>query len=276
MKACSIEKEINTFNSFKNKTCRELIMGKYPQLEDVIFNQNRNAGLRLLDIKSTDIGVCYGGDWGNMLIYASRICQKIIGVEKNNIKHEFIKKRIEEENLTNIKLINSKIGSSVKSVGVFDYAILNGVSVEPCDDNYRIGHLNFLKQVFISMKKGGKIFFAVDNKMYYGSFFSVIWPFQNDRKLFSKAEYIKLLLEAGFKNVKTYAVFPDYKSPLKILPLHENINFNYSPVYIHCSKRTIANKIIGRIQKYLDIIVFKKLKLFNLSPSYIFIARSYR
>jgi hypothetical protein len=264
---------MNIVNSNKDKTLQEFIQEKYPHLEDVIFNTSRSVGLRLLDIKSTDMGICYGCDWGNMLIYASKNCYKIIGVEKNKIKFDFIKKRIKEENLNNIDMINLGINDTVKSKHFFDFAILNVSSAELYDTNSRTSYPNFLKKVFINLKKSGKIYFAVDNKMYYGSLFSAIWPFQNRRHTYSQTRYIKLLHEVGFKNVKTYAVFPNYEFPLKILPLFKNVNINYSPVYEQHSKRTILKRVIGRMQRYFDIIIFKKLKLFNLSPSFIFVAK---
>jgi len=267
------EKGINICNSFKNKNCREEVRVKFPHLEDFIFNPSRRAGLRLLDIKSTDKVVFYGCDWGNILVYVAKYCHSILVLEENTLKLNFIKKRIEEEKLKNIILLNSKIGSSDKLEHVFDFAIINGTA-QICESHLRAGYLNFLKQVLICLKKGGRLFFAVDNKMYYQFFISTIRPFQNDKHLYSRIGYIKLLYRAGFKNIKTYAVFPNYEFPQKILPLWKNVNFNYLPVYKRRSKRTILNKVMGRLQTYLDLIVFKKLKYFNLSPSFIFIARS--
>ena len=268
-----MRKVTNIINPNKDKPLREFIEDKYPHLEDVIYNASRSVGLRLLDIKSTDMGVCYGCDWGNMLIYASKNCYKIIGVENNQTKFDFIKQRIKEENLTNIDLVSSEIDDTDKSKHIFDFAILNASSLELCDTNSKAKYSNILKKVFINLKESGKIYFAVDNKMYYGSLFSLIWPFQNRRHTYSHMRYIKLLNEVGFKNIKTYAVFPNYEFPLKILPLFKNVNFDYSPVYEQHSKRTILKRVIGRMQRYFDIIIFKKLKLFYLSPSFIFVAK---
>ena len=268
-----MRKVTNIVNSNKDKTLREFIEDKYPHLEDVIYNASRSVGLRLLDIKPTDLGVCYGCDWGNMLIYASKNCHNIVGVEKNKIKFDFIRKRIKEENLNNIDMINSEKNDTVKSKHIFDFAILNASSTELYDTNSNTRYPDILNKVFINLKKSGKIYFAVENKMYYGLLFSAIWPFKNRRHTYSQSRYIKLLHEVGFKNIQTYAVFPHYDFPLKILPLFKNVNTNYSPVYEQHSKRTILKRVIGRMQRYFDIIIFKKLKLFYLSPSFIFIAK---
>ncbi len=67
-------------------------------------------------------------------------------------------------------------------------------------------------------------------------------------------------------------MFPDYQIPLKILPLGKNVNFDYTPVYFRSFNRSVIKKVIGRIQYKIDLLIFKKMKLFNLSPSFIFIA----
>tara|TARA_Y100000816_G_scaffold292629_1_gene289316 strand:- start:13188 stop:14003 length:816 start_codon:yes stop_codon:yes gene_type:complete len=268
-----MRKVTNIINPNKDKPLREFIEDKYPHLEDVIYNASRSVGLRLLDIKSTDMGVCYGCDWGNMLIYASKNCYKIIGVENNQTKFDFIKQRIKEENLTNIDLVNSEIDDTDKSKHIFDFAILNASSTELYDINSNTRYPDILNKVFINLKKSGKIYFAVDNKMYYGSLFSAIWSFKNRRHTYSQVGYTKLLHDVGFKNIKTYAVFPNHEFPLKILPLFKNVNINYSPVYEQVSKRTFLERVIGRMKRYSDLIIFKKLKLFHLSPSFIFVAK---
>lgn len=268
-----MRKVTNIINSNKDKTLREFIEDKYPHLEDVIYNASRSVGLRLLEIKSTDIGVCYGCDWGNMLIYASKNCYKIIGVENNQTKFDFIKQRIKDENLNNIDLVSSEINDTDKSSRAFDFAILNVSSEELYDAVFKTTYPKLLKKIFINLKKSGKIYFAVDNRMYYGSLISAFWPIQNRRPTYSKVGYTRLLNDVGFKNIKTYAVFPNHEFPLKILPLFKNVNINYSPVYEQVSKRTFLERVIGRMQRYFDLIIFKKLKLFHLSPSFIFVAK---
>lgn len=260
------------FNQPKSATDQDAVQKLFQNLENIMFDPMRLVGLKLLDIRKSDVGVDYGCNWGNLLIYAAKHCNTMLGIEQDIIKLKLLQKRIEEEGIKNISLINSNIQSSINLDDVFDFAIINGTTELIDEGHLKVRQIMFLKKVLRSLKKGGKLFLAANNKMYYRFIMSTIWPFQNNRHLYSYRGYIKLLNEAGFKNVKTYAVFPNYEFPLKILPLWKNINFNYAPVYMRRSKRTIANKVIGRIQTHLDLIVFKKLKLFNLSPSFIFIA----
>jgi len=241
-------------------------------LGDALFNLNSSAGLRMLDIKHTDIGICYGCDFGNMLVYASKFCKKIIGVEENQLKFEYVLNRIIKDDLHNIELVNSGSDPSILK-NKYDYVILNDTSNEPninySDDKF----LDLIDKVCFNLNDGGKLFFAVNNTMYYENFFSLLLLLSKNRKVFSKNEYIKLLRMSKFVDVKVYAVFPNNKFPIKILPLCDSMLVNYSPVYLNSPRRNITDKVIGKLQYYLDLILFKKLKLYYFSPSFIIIAK---
>jgi hypothetical protein len=263
---------LNIKSNHKNETRTESIINKYSDLGEATFNLNSSVGLRMLDIKNTDIGICYGCDLGNMLLYASKFSKKIIGVEQNPDKFEYVLNRIKADNLQNINIVNSGNDSSILK-HKYDYIILNDTSNE-LNINYSDNiFLDFIGKVCSNLNDGGKIYFAVNNSMYYENFISCLLSFSKKRKLFSKTKYIKLLRMSKFFDIKVYAVFPSNNFPIKILPLCKSISVNYSPVYLHSSRRNIVEKVIGRLQKYLDLIVFKRLKLYYFSPSFIFIAK---
>ena len=66
----------------------------------------------------------------------------------------------------------------------------------------------------------------------------------NTRKVFTKNGYIKLLCKSKFYDIKVYAVFPNNKFPIKILPISDKIKVNYTPVYLNSTKRNIIKKVL--------------------------------
>ena len=71
---------------------------------DKIYSFNRSAGLRLLEIKSGEIGINYGCSSGNSLVYAANNCDTMVCVEQNYTNLELIQRRLENENLKNLKI----------------------------------------------------------------------------------------------------------------------------------------------------------------------------
>ena len=59
-----------------------------------------------------------------------------------------------------------------------------------------------------------------------------------------------------------------------IWSLKKNIKSSYAPVYQQRLNRSFTSKVCGKIRTKLDLLIYKKFKLFKLSPSFIFIAQS--
>ena len=236
-----------------------------------IGNLNSCAGLRLLEIKPTDIGLCYGNEVGDKIIYASMNSQKIVGVIKSKDRYDLINKKIQEKELTNIDLLNPETIFDVKLKDYFDFVIVDGTSKEFVDMKSKKMYLDFFHQIMKKIKRGGKIFFAVDNLLHYKTFFHNLTSVKKKKNLLSKVGYISLLDKAGFTNTMSYAVFPDNSFPLAILPIGENANFDYHQVNYPNNEKNRINKIVSKVQRLVDAILFKNLKLSSLSPSFIFI-----
>jgi len=237
-----------------------------------IFNPNRCVGLKLLEIKSGDIGIIYGCSVGNLLMYAAKNCEVMVAVEENIQNLRFIQRRL--ENASNTLLINSKIQNDLFLRNHFDFAIINGTFSQVSSKPLKFGQSKFLKRVRSGLKKEGKLFFAVKNRLSPQYYLTSQLPFHADQHLYSYSEYLNLLNKAGFSKIQTHFVFPDYNFPLKILPLRKGSKSSYAPVSHRQIQKNFFEKVLRKINTKIDFLVFKKLKLFKFSPSFIFIAIS--
>lgn len=163
--------------------------------------------------------------------------------------------------------------------------------------NPKLVQLEFLRMVYSNLKPGGKLYLAIENRydyqyflwkkdphsnLFYTAFLprrianliSNAWygrPYVN--YLYSINELEKLTKEAGFSEVEKYAAFPDYRYPQKIIPVQTNMENNFKSVYMLRSTHNILKRGARKIRKILDWVIYKKLGLFSLAPSFIYIAR---
>lgn len=155
----------------------------------------------------------------------------------------------------------------------------------------------FLKMVNNNLKKDGKLYLAIENRYDYqhflwkkdphsGIMFTAHLPrfianFYSKIKLrrryvnyiYSKRELINLLHESNFKEIEVFAVFPDYRFPKRIIPMNKKFKNNFSLFEYEGTRTDFIAKIFKKIRKLLDYIIYKKLNLYNLSPSFIIIAK---
>jgi len=312
------EDQPELINALETNSCWDVITEKYPQLRDIIFDPTRAVGIKLLDINPNDIGIDYGCMWGNLLVYAAKSCKAMVGIDKTRESLKFLQYRLRDEKINNCFLINCDLRKLRIFEDIFDFAIVNGVlewipeenEVElprflkkgkcrlkkPLRDPKLVG-LEFLQMVYRSLKNGGKLYLAIENRydyqyflwkkdphveLFYTAFLprkvaniiSNIWygrPYVN--YLYSHKELEELIKKAGFREVEKYASFPDYRFPMKIIPLKRNWRDSFEPVYRSRRTSNIIKRGFRKLRKYLDWLVYKKLKLFSLAPSFIVIAR---
>ena len=176
------------------------------------------------------------------------------------------------------------------------YAAKNDKSTEYKSEPFNL-QLKFLEQVNKNLKQNGKLYLAIENRWDYQHF---LWKRDPHSNLFFTAicprwlsniiskviygrpyvNYIysmkglnSLLAKAGFSIINKYAVFPDYRFPQKILDMQNIDTSDYEPVYINNPTKNIIKKAFRRGRYLLDIILYKKLKLMTLAPSFIIIAK---
>ena len=184
-----------------------------------------------------------------------------------------------------------------REVIVKDYYKQKGVNVDSENKNPRQHQLKFLKQVAGHLTTDGRLYLAIENRYDYQHF---LWkrdihpnlmytaflprsisniisqifrkrPYTN--YIYSSKELKKLLKLAGFKTADVYAVFPDYRFPQKIIELGTKDTSHYEPVYAKMRRDDLIAKVFRKIRYALDILIYKKLKLFSLAPSFIVIAK---
>ena len=154
--------------------------------------------------------------------------------------------------------------------------------------------IGFLQSVYKGLRPGGKLYLSYVNKLrvnvlllkiVISSFFS---PFSlkkalsfislpNTIRLFfyyllSQKGFEELLKANGFIDIEKYAVFPDHKYPLKIIPLSKLDECSFEPV-LYASREGSLSRICAGVKRRVDRLIFKNFKLFGLSPSFIITAR---
>mgnify|MGYP001441137366 CR=1 FL=1 len=90
--------------------------------------------------------------------------------------------------------------------------------------------------------------------------------------LLSQEGFEKLLKTNGFVDIEKYAVFPDHKYPLKIIPMSKLDECSFEPVQ-YISREGSLSRISAGVKRRVDRLIFKNFKLFGLSPSFIITAR---
>ena len=156
--------------------------------------------------------------------------------------------------------------------------------------------IGFLKTAYKGLGPGGTLYLSYANKLRISILFQLsmleIMSFlfsYNLRKdmdfvsfvkkiyllsyyLLSQKGFEKLLKANGFVDIEKYAVFPNHKRPLKIIPLSKLDECSFAPV-LYTSREGSLSRISAGVKRRVNRLIFKKFKLFDLSPSFIITAR---
>jgi len=156
--------------------------------------------------------------------------------------------------------------------------------------------IGFLKTAYKGLRPGGKVYLSYANKLRISILFQLsmheIMSFlfsYNLRKdmdfvsfvkkiyllsyyLLSQKGFEKLLKANGFVDIERYAVFPDHKYPLKIIPLSKLDECSFEPV-LYTSREGSLSRISAGVKRRVNRLILKKFKLFALSPSFIITAK---
>lgn len=157
--------------------------------------------------------------------------------------------------------------------------------------------LAFLRMAYRNLKPGGKLYLAIENRYDYQYF---LWKRDPHSRLFGTAllpralanlvynlvhgrPYVyylyshralrRLLRSAGFSEVERYAVFPSYRYPRVIVPFTAAGEVDLSSIYREAPTRSVLKKTFRAARRGLDRLLYGKLRLWSLAPSFIFIAR---
>jgi len=156
--------------------------------------------------------------------------------------------------------------------------------------------IGFLQTVYKGLRPGGKLYLSYANKLriniflffvkleieYFFNTFSLkkalnfISLPNTIRLLFyyllSQKGFEELLKANGFVDIEKYAVFPNHKYPLRIIPMSKLDECSFEPAQ-HPHRGGSLRRIYDGVKRRVDRLFFNKFKLFGLSPSFIITAR---
>ena len=164
------------------------------------------------------------------------------------------------------------------------------------DNSSEKTRVDFLQTVYKGLRPGGTLYLSYANKLRInilllfiklevGSYFTS-FSFKKALSFVSlvKAIYLfcyyilsqkgleKLLKSNGFVDIEKYAVFPNHKYPLKIIPLSKLDECSFESVQ-YISREGSLSRISAGVKRRVDRLIFNKFKFFGFSPSFIILAR---
>ena len=290
----------------------DAITSVQPHLYDVIFSSKRAAALELLQLDGSETVVDLGCMWGALAIPLAKQASSVLGIDQTIESLQFTAARAAEAELTNISFLCGNLRDLDLPRATFDVAVVNGVLewIPESDplvvSDYLSGarprtapgdpgllQRRFLENVHSSLKPGGRLFLAIENRFDYkmwvgvkdphnGTYFTTIaprWLANIISKGFKGREYrpwiysfrgLEGLLQAtGYGSVSLFACWPDYRFPEHIQTYGER-NQHFRPVSSHRNdgRRSLRRIIANR----LEWLLFQKLNFQSLAPSIIAIA----
>ena len=180
-----------------------------------------------MDIKKTDHVLEIGAGMGAVTGAIARRCKKVDCIELS--KRRSLANAYRNRNYDNIRIyvgnfqdiIIKETYDVITLVGVFEYAGYYIQSSNPFVD--------FLKKIKGMLKKEGKLYIAIENKLglkyfagcaedHLGKPFAGIEGYSKEDHVqtFSKSQLEKMLADTGYRNIFFYYPYPDYKLPVEI------------------------------------------------------------
>jgi SAM-dependent methyltransferase len=297
----------------KELGARGALQKHFPQFMEVVFSPKRAAGMALLDIKPDDVVMDAGCMWGALTVPLARTGCSVIGVEQTLRSLSLLRQRLLDEGLDNVDLICADLKKVVLRPGSIDKVVVNGVlewipqsnpielknyfgkktadDTDAATENPGEQQRGFLKKIFDTLKDGGVLYLAIENRYDFLNFLgkpdphcnlrfvtflprglqnliSRLWlgrPYTN--WIYSPAQLQDLLRSVGFEAIDTHYAFPDYRFPEYILSV-ENMGL-YKPFRY----RQHTNFLKKTVVYFVEEILYKRLKLAGFAPCLIVTAK---
>jgi len=212
---------------------------------------NRLGWFNLIDVKPSMRALDIGAGTGGIACQLAKKCF-VTAVDGSEIDVEFLKIRAQQEKLSQLSVLVANAVSLPFENNYFDIVIMNGVlewvaTAERTDVPPMNQQIKALEEARRVLKPHGKFLLGIENRYFWGYFLGIPEPHLNMKYIsllersdaeqlsrnirnlpfreytYSRQEYEKLIKEAGFEQVETYWLYPDYRLPQYIIPLG-NVN----------------------------------------------------
>ena len=290
---------------------RQAVQAVIPKYEDMIFSEKREAVLELLDHSTPGVCIDYGCMWGVLSIGMAKRGHQVVSVDQTYFSLNFLKSRIEEEDLENIHLVQDDI-KLTNFNNIADYSLVNGVLewvpvTQEVDVNkyYQKGgdvdsyitpprkmQLDFLKAVRNGLKEKGKLVLSIENRHFYQYYMGRKDPHENllfttflprvisniISRIFHKKEYRSHIYSfRGMKKLVKEAGFSEIEVFMAFPDYHfPELILPYSKAGLNLydkypNKNRITKK--QKISYYIEYFLTKYLRIKALSPAIMIVAK---
>ena len=252
------------FDSFvyTSRLCKGIV-GINPSCERQTILQKRlvQEGIKNYDLVNVDYNEQHFNEVFDCVIINCFLEQLLIGAKHN--KSIFIdnKTRSKKNDNSPEKITIGFLKTAYKGLGPGGTLYLSYANKLRISILFQLSMLEIMSFLFSYNLRKGMGFVSFVKKIYLLSYY-----------LLSQKGLEKLLKANGFIDIEKYAVFPDHKYPLKIIPLSKLDECSFEPVQYAYRKGSLR-RISAGVKRRVDRIIFKNFKLFGLSPSFIITAR---
>ncbi len=274
-----IKKHYNEFDGLYSTNKDNLNYKKYHDSVVNIFplKSKKKVVLKLLDIQDHHVGIDYGCCSFSLLNYAAHSCELMLSCSNDAKKLFLMKNAVKNSGLNNCIFIRFDTDRDILFDNAFDFSILSFqmpktfLKTEPinigslCNSLFLLELENSFKLAFNNLKKGGKLFFSFMNRFSYTNFFQ-----KKDK--YSCSFINRILISSGFSKIDIFASFPDNIEPERIIPVNKKNFTDFKASYNYRLGKSVTGRMFNKVNVIVDNIIFKYLKLYHLSPSFIIIA----
>jgi SAM-dependent methyltransferase len=297
----------------RSRPARDAIRATHADMEEVIYSPKRAGGLELLNLQGHETVVDFGCMWGALTVPLAKLSAEVIAIDQTLPSLQFLAARARDEALSNIVLLCHDLRMLTDLPAQADVAVVNGVlewiaEEQPVElETYfgrrqsgqyrsRPGQLQrqFLQKVRDTLKPGGRLYLAIENRYDFKMFLGAPDPHVGLRfttllprtaadwvsRLVLGRPYVtwvysfgglrRLLEGVGFRRIDLYMCFPDYRYPARIALYDQPLDgYELTIERLNAAGRPTLKRRLARAAEFL---LMKTLKAKSLSPSMIAIA----